>query len=110
MKRGKIWRTPRAQQDIVEQAYYFAETDMNTSDKFIYAVENTFRTLAAMPEMGSPRTFRHSRLRGLRSWSVEGFRKHLIFYLPRENGIEVIRVLHGSRDLDALFGEETESD
>jgi toxin ParE1/3/4 len=28
---------------------------------------------------------------------------YLVFYLPLPDGIEVIRVLHGSRDLDRLF-------
>jgi toxin ParE1/3/4 len=75
-------------------------------DKFLYASEEAFRDLAAMPEMGSPREFKNSSLKALRMWSVLGFRKHLIFYLPKEDGIEVIRVLHGSRDLVALFEED----
>ena len=34
------------------------------------------------------------------------FENYLIFYRPRENGIELIRVLHGARDLATLFAEE----
>jgi hypothetical protein len=34
---------------------------------------------------------------------VEGFRKYLIFYIPRDYGIEVVRVLYGPRDLETLF-------
>jgi plasmid stabilization system protein ParE len=39
-------------------------------------------------------------------WSVPGFRKHLIFYLPEENGVEVVQVLHGVRELGAVFDED----
>jgi len=28
---------------------------------------------------------------------------YLVFYLPLDDGIEVVRVLHGSREIDALF-------
>jgi len=39
-------------------------------------------------------------LAGMRWHSV---RKYLVFYIPRSDGIEVVRVLHGARDLEALF-------
>ncbi len=60
--------------------------------------------LADMPGMGAPRE--HGGLKGLRMWPVRGFERHLIFYRPIEDGIEVIRVLHASRDLEGLLGEE----
>jgi plasmid stabilization system protein ParE len=28
---------------------------------------------------------------------------YIIFYYPAENGIKIIRVIHGSRDLKVLF-------
>jgi toxin ParE1/3/4 len=37
-------------------------------------------------------------------WRVAGFPNHLIFYRPVESGVEVIRVLHAKRDIEALFG------
>ncbi|MEX1025024.1 MAG: type II toxin-antitoxin system RelE/ParE family toxin [Planctomycetota bacterium] len=44
-------------------------------------------------------------LAGLRSFPVKGFDKHLIFYRSTEHGIEVLRVLHGARDLGTIFEE-----
>jgi len=32
---------------------------------------------------------------------------YLIFYRPTDFGIEVVRVLHGARDIDALFQDVT---
>jgi toxin ParE1/3/4 len=46
------------------------------------------------------------RLAGMRRVPVTGFEYYLIFYLPHEGGIDVIRVLHGARDLDSLFDQE----
>jgi toxin ParE1/3/4 len=36
----------------------------------------------------------------LRSLSVGNY---LIFYRPLADGIEIVRVLHGARDIDSLF-------
>ncbi|MGH9438287.1 MAG: type II toxin-antitoxin system RelE/ParE family toxin, partial [Terriglobia bacterium] len=34
---------------------------------------------------------------------VKDFPKYLIFYRPIRDGIEVVRVIHGARDIPALF-------
>ena len=53
--------------------------------------------------MGTLRDFDNSALAGMRFHLVKGFRKYLVFYIPRNDGIEVVRVLHGARDLETLF-------
>ena len=45
------------------------------------------------------------RLAGVRVWRVSGFEKHLIFYRPNPEGVEILDVIHGARDIEALvFG------
>ena len=39
---------------------------------------------------------------GLRRWRVRGFENFLIFYRPIDDGIEVLRVLHGQRDRETI--------
>jgi len=46
-------------------------------------------------------------LPGLRSFP---FKDYLIFYFPLTNGIEVVRVLYGRRDIERIFQEEEEED
>ncbi len=36
-------------------------------------------------------------------WPVKGFENFLIFYTISEGSIDVIRVLHGSRDIESVF-------
>jgi hypothetical protein len=43
-------------------------------------------------QLGEPRYF-----------PIVRFRKYLVFYGPRTDGIEVLRVPHGARDLDAVL-------
>jgi plasmid stabilization system protein ParE len=40
--------------------------------------------------------------------SVVGFKSYLVFYLIEEEGIiDVIRVLHGARDISAVLGDDS---
>ena len=46
------------------------------------------------------------RLAGLRSWRIEGFEKHLIFYRPADDGIDIVRVIHAARDVGTVLDLE----
>jgi len=61
-----------------------------------------------MPGMGRTRSFKHKDLAGLRSWKVEGFSNYLIFYFARPNGVEILRVIHGARNIYKIFNAEAE--
>jgi toxin ParE1/3/4 len=49
--------------------------------------------------------FRKAALRGVRRWPVKGFEKWLIFYQPKRNGVEIIHIIHGNRDIEALLNK-----
>jgi plasmid stabilization system protein ParE len=34
---------------------------------------------------------------------MKEYDRHLIFYRPVKNGIEILRIVHGSRDIEDLF-------
>ena len=53
--------------------------------------------LAEMPESGRQR---EKLAPELRSFAVGNY---VIFYRPIENGVEIVRVLHGARDLPPVF-------
>ena len=56
-----------------------------------------------MPGMGVVTSFSGSEDRVLHRWRIRGFENFLIFYRPIEDGIEVIRVLHGAREIERVF-------
>lgn len=106
MPRNRVDRRPQATRDLSDIAVYLAE-ESGTDElafRFLDAAETSFENLAAMPEMGVARSYSDSALADVRMWRVAGFPNHLIFYRPVEGGIEVIRVLHAKRDIEALFG------
>ncbi len=42
----------------------------------------------------------------VRFFPIRRHRNHLVFYRPIPDGIEVLRVLHGARDLFGILAEE----
>src|SRR4051794_22799179 len=69
------------------------------------AAEKTLETLALHPESGPIVPVGRAELEGIRRFRVsDGFERILLFYLVVEDGIELVRVIHGSRDLEQLFG------
>jgi toxin ParE1/3/4 len=98
---------PAADRDIDVQAeYLMREASLETALRFYDATAATFDKLARMPGMGERRESSNPRLAGLRVWRIDGFPNHLLFYRPIEGGIEIIRVLHGARDVDAVLDSE----
>jgi toxin ParE1/3/4 len=98
---------PTADRAIDGQAgYLMQEASLETALRFYDATAATFETLARMPGMGEHRESSNPRLSGLHVWRVEGFPNHLIFYRPIDGGIEIVRLLHGARDIDSALEAE----
>ncbi len=105
--RRRLILRPRADLDIDHQFEYLAvEAGLVTAQRFLKVLRRTCESLKETPELGSERTFAARRLAGLRVWPVKGFRRHLIFYIPSAEAIEIVRVLHGARDLLSLLVDE----
>lgn len=101
-----------ARRDLMETFLFLSRNAPDRARRFTDAVETTLRHLIEMPHLGSPRDFADSRFHNLRQWPVPGFKNYLIFYQPfaSSNGIEVVRVLHASRDAPLHLSDETTHD
>ena len=104
--RRRIIIRPQADRDLDDHAALIARDNLEAGRRFYDAAAQVFDQLALMPEMGSPRTFRNPALAGVRLWRIPGFERYLIFYRPIQDGIEVIRVLHAARDINAILEQE----
>ena len=76
---------------------YVVEQGSLAADRLIDAITERFPLLATHPGIG---TARDDLAPGLRSFSVGDY---LIFYRRDRGGIDIVRVLHGSRDLPRFF-------
>ncbi len=94
-------RSPDFRADLKEQAgWYIEQGGFGLAERYLSAVSGTLARLARHPFSGRPRMFRAAGLSGLRSVVVaRPFDTHLVFYRVEGKTIEVVRVMHGARDL-----------
>lgn len=87
---------PPATQDLEEIYDYVARDNLRAAGRLIEQLTETFRLLSGMREMGR---LREDLLPGMQSFPVGAY---LIFYRQADSGIQILRVLHGARDIDGL--------
>jgi toxin ParE1/3/4 len=76
---------------------YIAQDSISAADGVLSEIYDTLVRLSEMPGMGRRR---EELAPNLRSFPVNSY---IIYYQRIEDGIEVMRVLHGSRDVSRLF-------
>ncbi|PZU98016.1 MAG: type II toxin-antitoxin system RelE/ParE family toxin [Pseudanabaena sp.] len=95
MNRFKISR--QADRDLEDMWVYLAQNDSLAADLLLAKVLDKFPMLAKFPEMGRSRKELSEELR---SFPVNPY---IIFYKRIENYIEIVRILHQSRDFENQF-------
>ena len=89
--------------------YLEEQASEETAWRYYDAVLGSCRLLSQQPLSGTTFPATAAGLEQLRCFPVRApFEKYLIFYLPRRDGIEVVRVLHGFRDLDPILASKGE--
>lgn len=93
-----LYRVARAaQRDLDEIWGYIGFFDVQAADRWLDAFEQRFKVLATQPQAGQARSDLAPELRFL------PVGHYLIFYRPIENGVEIVRVIHGARDYGSEF-------
>jgi toxin ParE1/3/4 len=77
---------PKADRDLDEQAYYYARV--------------------ASAKTGWHASLKNPYLKQLRVFRVRDFQRMLILYIPVQDGVDILRVVHGSRNVRALLRRE----
>lgn len=93
----EIIKLARAAADLAEIWDYIADDSEIQADFFIDTVDRKLRLLAEKPNLGRKR---QELAENMRSLPVG---RYVIFYIVIPSGIQVIRVLHGARDLAPIF-------
>jgi toxin ParE1/3/4 len=95
----KVVYLPDAVQDLHAIWVYVAEQSqsLDIADRLIDSIDDAATVYAANPEMGTSRLELSASLRCF----VVG--RYVAFYVPTPAGIEVIQIIHGSRDIPVHF-------
>ena len=86
-----------AESDLAGIWAFVAQHDRGAADRLIGEVQEKFRMLAVTPKAGRKRPELGASIRSLAVGSYS------IFYRESRSAVEVARVLHGSRDIGAIF-------
>ncbi|MCW2317384.1 toxin ParE1/3/4 [Rhodoblastus acidophilus] len=95
MNRLKI--TPRAAADLEDIADFIAREAPRAAVRLVERIQQTARLLRDHPQLGSPR---NDIARDLRLFPVGNY---LILFRALDDGVEIVRILHGARKIDELL-------
>ena len=96
---ARVIRTPLAREDLKDIGGFIAREsqDRSVAIRFLSSIEQKCQLYVTHPEMGEQRPdFRDD----ARLFPVGNY---VVIYRLIENGIEVLRVLHGSRDIPSTW-------
>jgi plasmid stabilization system protein ParE len=93
--------TPQAVDDLLDIWSFIARDNPDAADRVEVAIFRACNLLTHSPLAGSTRTDLTSL--PLRFWIVRPYSNYLIVYDPRRQPLQVIRILHASRDLPSVL-------
>jgi len=92
-----VTRSPAAVRDLAAITDYIADRNLDAALRFYDELERLLKLIARYPHMGE--AVDHLAL-GMRRQTLGNY---VLFYRQRGEEVELIRVLHGARDIDSLF-------
>jgi toxin ParE1/3/4 len=94
---------PEAEADLDEIWLYLAQESGNPiiATRVVNSITDRFVLLAKFPNMGRSRD--PDLLGRRRSFPID---RYVIFYRVQSGQVQILRVLHGSRDVQAIFADE----
>ena len=105
MKAKPVIPREQANRDVDEAvAYYLSAAGEAVALGFIDALEQAYSHNGRHPVTGSLRYAHELNLPSLRSWPLKRY-PYMVFYVERDDHIDVWRVLHGLRDIPAWLRE-----
>jgi toxin ParE1/3/4 len=97
---ARVRLTPRARDDLDEIWLYIAGDNMDAADRLIDAISSRCRSLADFPDLGPARPDIAPDARML---TIDNY---IVLYRRDGDDIEIVRVTHGARRLEALWPSE----
>ncbi|HTQ61473.1 MAG TPA: type II toxin-antitoxin system RelE/ParE family toxin [Candidatus Solibacter sp.] len=89
--------SPRASEDLLEIWSYIADDSEANADGFVDKIYETMELLAYQPGLGR---HREELAPGIQSFPLG---RYIIFYCVVAGATEIVRVLHGARDIENTF-------
>ena len=85
--------------------HYLREGRAALATRFVAALEEAYRHIRRFPATGALRYAAELGIAGLRFWPLNKF-PYLIFYVEREQEVDVLKVMHAQRDIPAWLRDD----
>ena len=92
-----VVRTDHAEIDLAEILDHLDERNPQTAERLATAIDDRSKLLSQLPLLGRTREELGP---GLRSLVVE---QYVLFYRVTATAVQVLRILHGARDIDTIM-------
>jgi toxin ParE1/3/4 len=89
-------QSPRAKRDVADIWHFIALDNLPAADRLVDSIKTALNLLASHPGMG-PTRFELGA--NVRSFPVGNY---ILYYRAVESGIELLRVIHGARNVQDL--------
>jgi toxin ParE1/3/4 len=96
----------KAMRDTNKYANYISKDSVDAALRFYESVTQTTRLIADHPARWPRYEAVDPRVGEIRRRAVVGFDKYIIFYRILDDVVEIVRVIHGSRDIPTILAEE----
>ena len=96
-------RRPKAIEDIDGHVRHIATESITSALKFVDQIEETVEIIMQFPESGGRFVTQDQRLVGVRAKLVSQFPRYAVFYVVGQDTIEIIRVIAGGQEFDAIL-------
>ena len=96
---ARFTRTARAEEDLIDIWTYIAQDNLGAADRLLDRLDSVCGLLADNPRMGPARP---DLAQGMRYFPAGNY---LVLYREAPGGVEIVRVVHGARDLPGLFSD-----
>jgi plasmid stabilization system protein ParE len=97
---------PRAAVDIEIAADELERWRAGAETRFIARLNDALARLERLPDLAARHEPESALFPGLREYLIPRDYGYLVFYLPTDEGVSVVRVLHRSRNLPAIFNPD----
>lgn len=91
--------SPSAEADLDDILASIARDKRGAARRFVAKLRETCEIIGKNPHLGEvwPQL-------GDGTWRAFSFQKYIIFYRTSDDLVEILRVVHGARDVEGLFG------
>ena len=106
----KVSYSRTSRDDVTQQVrYYVRQNAPKVAIRFKEAVRKTAQAISEQPRAAPLYQLRNPQLQNLRSWPVTCFEDIRVYFLVGDEGVRVIRILHGRREVRGMLEREWSS-